>query len=115
MFSPETYALLNGKLAGNTAEIETLKTAVDAKWAKRSITLQAGPQEDMEASFTAASNLSVFSGTSSKNNGMAWYGYKVTASVVAKSLIFRATSGGVEYVGIATRSADGAWTAEAFY
>lgn len=114
MFSPETYALLNGKLNANTTDIDALKTSVEGKWTKRTITLQSGPQEDMEASFTAASNLSVFSGTSSKNNGMAWYGYKITSSVIAKALIFRATANGVEYVGIATRSADGAWTAEAF-
>ena len=112
-FSPETFLYLKGLLNKINNDVASNTTSLDGKWDKSTKTLQSDPKDDMEASFTAANTLSVYSGVSSKGNGLAWYGFKINSSAESKALIFRNASDQM-YIGVATRSKTGTWSFKAF-
>ena len=104
MFSPETYALLNGKIAATTEELES---EIATKWSKGDAPLVTKMLNAIEASFSAASEKTVFSGSTTESYGCAWYGFKSSANM-ATAIIFRGTSAETR-IGIGYRTVDG-WT-----
>lgn len=101
-FSPETYALLNGKIATTTEELES---ELATKWSKGDAPLVTKMLDAIEASFAAASEKTVFSGSTTESYGCAWYGFKSSANM-ATALIFRGTSGAAR-IGVGYRTVDG--------
>lgn len=100
MFSPETYALLNSKISENAEELA-------GKWSKGDAPLVQKMLDAIEASFEAATEKTVFTGSTTQSYGCAWYGFKSSANM-ATAIIFRGTSGATR-IGIGYRTADG-WT-----
>lgn len=120
MFSPETFAILKGLIDTNKASdkdytdsaISTLTDyANNTFWKHSELSLGSDAfVAAIEASFTAAESKSIYEGsTSQSSQGLAWIGYKNTATTPSKALFFRATSGAT-YIGVATRDKNGNWT-----
>lgn len=105
MFSPETYALLFGKIAGNTE-------AINGKWSVGTITIGSTAfWNAIDESYSNASNNSTFTGSANATTWCGhWYGLKRTASPTNNAIFFF-TDKDKTVFGILTRTAsDGSWT-----
>lgn len=136
MFSPETYALLIGKINGMNGDISSidedvttlksdvstigekvtdLEEAMPQKFERKTFSLVSTQHNAIESSFSAASDKSLFSGTYTTNSySLGWYGIKHNSSAGTKAFFFYSGSTGDirEAIGILTRDSTGAWTAE---
>lgn len=111
MFSPETFAVVSSlikKLGESVSELNT--TMSTHYWAgKNASSIIANQQKtEIDASFTAADEYSIYSGATNKQNGLAWIGFKATASLPSFALLFRGTSADM-YIGIGYRNTSGTW------
>lgn len=106
MFSPETYALLNGKISANT-------DAIAGKWTKNSYNMGANFRNNLNTAYEAASEYSMFSGTITGT-------YSTTYFICVKDTAARATAQGIaimagteanNYILFLSRSSSGKWSA----
>lgn len=125
-FSPETYVLVMSKInelkalidsadsdiSTVSGKVASLEEAMPKKFERASFNLVSTLKTNIESSFSAASDKSLFNGTyTTTSYSMGWYGIKHTASATTKALFFYSAPSSSS-IGILYRDSSGGWTAE---